>query len=118
MSRLHTVYIKSFWTVHFQLFEPFIFTPADRSLLSKTVNFWLSPQTRHRAQKMFWLLIQLLADQEAEMEANLEKMLKNEDETEDKATKSSGKDNSTPPKENVQNHKIKIFYEISRFRFD
>ena len=59
-----------------------------------------------------------MADQEAEMEANLEKMLKNEDETEDKATKSSGKDNSTPPKENVQNHKIKIFDEISRFRFD
>merc|ERR1719167_1211673 len=40
----------------------------------------------------------LLAEQEAEIEANLEKMLKNEDETEDKATKSSGKDNSTPPK--------------------
>ena len=52
-----------------------------------------------------------MAEKEAEIEATLEKMLKNEDETEDKATKSSGKDNSTPPKENVQNH---IFISVSQ----
>jgi len=39
-----------------------------------------------------------LAEKEAELEANCDKLLKNEDETEDKATKASGKDNSTPPK--------------------
>ena len=48
------------------------------------------------------------------MEANLEKMLKNEDETEDKATKSSGKDNSTPPKENVQKD-VHIFIKSREF---
>lgn len=41
---------------------------------------------------------ELLAAQESELESNLDKMLKDEDEVEDKATKSSGKNNSTPPK--------------------
>ena len=54
--------------------------------------------------KYFKIRFQNLAKEEAEIEATLEKMLKNEDETEDKATKSSGKDNSTPPKEHVKNH--------------
>ena len=60
----------------------------------------------------FFNFFKLLADQEAEMEANLEKMLKNEDETEDKATKSSGKDNSTPPKENVQHQKHIVIWLV------
>ena len=72
-----------------------------------------SPNGKYDLQ-IFKIPFQLLADQEAEMEANLEKMLKNEDETEDKATKSSGKDNSTPPKENVQNHNWSILDYMSK----
>merc|ERR1711917_159502 len=74
--------LKNKKDAHGQLYA----TPDGRQYNSGDLIRILEQQEKH------------LAEKEAEIEATLEKMLKNEDETEDKATKSSGKDNSTPPK--------------------